>query len=206
MVIIVIWQCIVLVQHPIKSGYNVFSTYKYNALFARINYNLKNRYLLNVTSRRNGSNRFGSKNLFHTFGSIGAAWIFSEENLIKNIFPFLSFGKLRCSFGTTGNDQIADYQFLNLYSPVNGVSVPYQNSIGFIPTKINNPYLSWEETKKLQFGLDLGLFRDRIVINANYYRNRSSNQLLSYSLPIMTGFSGILRNFPALVQNTELGV
>lgn len=177
------------------------SVYKYGALFGRINLNVKERYIINLTGRRDGSSRFGSKNQFHDFGAIGLAWIFSEEDWFKNNLPFISFGKLRGSYGTTGNDQIGDYQFLSLYSPIS-VDVPFQDAKGYLPNGLPNPYLAWEETKKIQMGLDLGVIKDKILLTVSYYRNRSSNQLVSYSLPIITGFGGVTQNFGATVQNT----
>ena len=178
----------------------VATVYKYAAFFGRINYNLSDKYILNLTARRDGSSRFGSKNQFHNFGAIGAAWIFSEEGFIKNKLPVLSFGKLRGSYGTTGNDQITDYGFLNLYYPIN-FDVPYQEGNGLIVNNLTNPYLQWEETRKFQFGIELGFWRDKLLLTGNYILNRSSNQLLEYSLPTFTGFGSIQANFPATVQN-----
>jgi len=185
----------------IDSRSTVILTYKYNGLYGRINYSWLDKYIVNLTARRDGSSRFGSQSQFHNFGSTGVAWIFTQENFIRNNLPILSFGKLRASFGTTGNDQIGDYRYLNLYGPYT-VGTPYQNTAGLIVNNLPNPYLQWEETQKLQSGIDLGLFKDRILINANYVHNRSSNQLLSYALPSITGFNGIVENFPATVQNT----
>ncbi|WP_160712813.1 SusC/RagA family TonB-linked outer membrane protein [Chitinophaga solisilvae] len=185
----------------------VISVYKYNALFARLNYNWANKYIVNLTARRDGSSRFGPEEQFHNFGSIGGAWIFSSEPFVKDNLPFLSYGKIRGSFGITGNDQIGDYNFVNRFSSsLSNVSVPYQGSPGVLPINLYNPYLQWEETRKLQAGIELGILKDRFLININYYRNRSSNQLLSYTLPISTGFGQIMRNFPALVQNTGVEV
>ncbi|HEX9512826.1 MAG TPA: SusC/RagA family TonB-linked outer membrane protein, partial [Puia sp.] len=178
----------------------IASLYKYNALFGRLSYNWDDKYLINLTARRDGSSRFGAANQFHNFGAAGIGWIFSKEAIIRNTLPFLSFGKLRASYGTTGNDQIGDYQFLNLYRPTYA-QVPYQGATGLAPNGLANPYLQWEETKKLQFGLEVGFLKDRILLNTNYFQNRSSNQLLNYVLPIITGFVGIARNFPATVQN-----
>jgi len=178
------------------------SEYRYNAIFTRLNYQYQNKYVLNLTARRDGSSRFGSANLFHSFYSIGSAWIFSDENFVKKNFSWLSFGKLKASYGTTGNDQIQDYQFLNLYDIYNiNTSIPYQQIVGLLPSGHSNPYLQWEETRKLNIGLDLGFFKNRILANINFYRNRSSNQLLGATLPNMTGFNTILRNIPALVEN-----
>ena len=91
------------------------TVYKYQAFFARINYNWDARYILNITGRRDGSSRFGPGKQFATFGAVGAAWMFSNEDFLKDN-TILSFGKLRTSYGTTGNDQIGDYQFLDTYS------------------------------------------------------------------------------------------
>jgi TonB-linked SusC/RagA family outer membrane protein len=180
----------------------IHNIYRYNAIFGRLNYNLNDKYILNLSIRRDGSSRFGSKNQLHNFSSAAGAWIFSNETFIKQLFPFLSFGKLRASYGTTGNDQIGDYQYLSLYNPITfGVGSPYQNSNNLIANGLSNPYLQWEETNKLQFGGALGFFKDRILLDAAYFRNRSSNQLLNYNLPYTTGFSGIIENFPAKVQN-----
>lgn len=182
-------------------GLSNVSVYKYNAVFSRVSYTLKEKYIINLAGRRDGSSRFGKENRFHDFWSIAGAWIFSDETLFKNI-PFLKFGKLRGSYGTSGNDQIGDYKYLNTYNQ-QYVETPYQSSIGLIASGLPNPYLQWEETKKMQIGLDLGFLEgQKILLDVNYYLNRSSNQLLGYTLPITTGFSSIIRNFPATLQNS----
>ncbi len=185
----------------ITTGQGFISTYKYNALFFRLNYIWDEKYILNLAGRRDGSSRFGPQNEFKDFGSVGAAWIFSQEGFIKKNIPVLSFGKLRISYGTTGNDQIGDYGYLSLYSP-QSASNPYQGASGLLPGGIPNAYLQWESTKKLQTGIDIGLAKDRILIHGNYYRNRSSNLLQGYALPSLAGHTSVTINFPATVQNT----
>ncbi|MDR6786454.1 TonB-linked SusC/RagA family outer membrane protein [Pedobacter africanus] len=191
----------ILSAPTIRALSSINSLYKYNALFGRVNYNWLNKYLLNMSFRRDGSSRFGPANQFHNFGSVGAAWIFSEEKIFKDKMKWLSFGKLRSSFGTQGNDQISDYQFLSLYNPV-PQAVPYQGIVTYQPNRLTNSNLQWEETKKIQFGLDLGFLSDRILFNTNYYRNRSSNQLSLYLLPAITGFENIVRNQNCTIQNS----
>lgn len=178
------------------------SEYKYNALFSRLNLNWDDRYIFELTARRDGSSRFGSKNEFHNFGAIGSGWIFSNESFIKNNLSFLSFGKLKGSYGLTGNDQIGEYGFLSLYNS-NSVNIPYQGIGALRPNGLTNPYLEWEETRKLQIGLDLGFFNDRLLVNATRSINKSSNQLVNYSLPYITGFSFINKNLNATVQNSN---
>jgi TonB-linked SusC/RagA family outer membrane protein len=114
--------------------------YNYQSVFGRLNYDIKQTYLLNLTFRRDGSSRFGPGKQFGNFGAIGAGWIFTNENVIKNALPFLSYGKLRGSYGTTGNDQIGDYQYLDTWG---STSFPYAGSAGLNPTRVYNPDYSW---------------------------------------------------------------
>jgi TonB-dependent starch-binding outer membrane protein SusC len=183
--------------YPIATN---ISIYKYNALFGRLGYNWDDKYLVNLTARRDGSSRFGTVNQFHDFESAGFGWVFSNEDYIKRHVSMISFAKLRASYGTTGSDQIGDFQYLSTYSTVS-VAVPYQGLTGLQPTGLSNPYFQWEETKKLEFGLDIGILKDRVLGNATYFQNRSSDELLEYNLPITTGFGGITENFPATVEN-----
>lgn len=178
------------------------SQYNYSAIFGKINYNLSDEYLADFAVRRDGSSRFGAENEFHNFASAAFAWIFSKESLVQNALPFLSFGKLKASFGTTGNDQIGDYRFLTQYAYLPGYA--YQGNLGLTTQGLPNPYLQWELTKKANFGFDLGFFKDRLLLSVDYAINRSSNELLPYPLPVISGYTSITENLPATVQNTSL--
>jgi len=178
-----------------------YSVYRYNAAFGRIGYNWHTKYLISLTARRDGSSRFGPDNQFHDFWSAGAGWIFSSEKFVKKVFPILSYGKIRGSYGTTGSDQISDYTFMDLYSTVPDITLPYQGSLGIYPTRIFTPDLAWEETRKAELGLELGFFDDRLLVNGSVYLNRSSNQLTGYSLPTISGFTEVSRNLNAVLQN-----
>jgi len=187
----------------VSPGYTSASTYRYNAIFGRVNYIMGDKYIVDLNLRRDGSSRFGSANLFHDFGSVGLGWIFSSEGFIRDHLSFLSFGKLTGSYGTTGNDQIGDYQFLTLYYPTYQ-DRPYQGATGLVPGGLSNPYLEWESTHKLYVSMDLGFLKDRILLTTGYVNNQSSNQLMGYSLPSIDGFGSVLRNFPATVENTSI--
>jgi len=176
------------------------TVYKYQAFFARINYNWQQRYILNLTGRRDGSSRFGPGNQFAAFGAVGAAWIFSQEHFLSDS-SWLSFGKLRSSYGTTGNDQIGDYQYLNTYT-TSGIS--YGGMTGLQPSRLFNPDFGWEINKKLEFAIELGFLQDRIFATASWYRNHSSNQLVGIPLPGTTGFSVLQSNLDAMVENKGL--
>jgi TonB-dependent starch-binding outer membrane protein SusC len=173
--------------------------YKYQAFFGRINYNWDKKYLLNFTGRRDGSSRFGPGNQFATFGAIGAAWIVSKENWLQDNNT-ISFAKWRVSYGTTGNDQIGDYQYLDTYTS-GGL---YQGIVGLQPTRLLNPYFEWEKNKKMETALEIGLLEDKVFITAAYFQNRSSNQLVGIPLPGTTGFTSMQANLNAEVQNTGI--
>jgi len=185
----------------VSVGSTVDAVYKYNALFSRLNYNWQSKYLLNLTARRDGSSRFGPESRFHNFGAIGAAWIFSNEQFVQQVLPVLSYGKLRASYGTTGSDQVGDYRFMDLYGSTNAGNA-YQGANGLVINNLFNSTLAWEETKKMEAGLELAFLKDRLFFNASYYRHRSSNQLTGYKLPSITGFTSISANQNATVQNT----
>jgi TonB-linked SusC/RagA family outer membrane protein len=175
-----------------------YTQYRYEGFFGRINYNWRDKYILNVTGRRDGSSRFGTNKQFANFIAGGAAWIFSNEKFIKNSLAFLSFGKLRGSYGITGNDQIGDYQYLDAWTPV---SNRYQGT-SVVPTRLFNGDYSWEKNKKLEGTIELGFLKDIIFFSGTFFINKSGNQLVNYRLPGQTGFQNIIRNFPAVVENT----
>src|SRR5690606_36983398 len=128
--------------HNIAAASNITTSgtnnteYRYSAVFGRLNYAISDKYFINLTGRRDGSSRFGPRKQFANFGAIGAAWMFTEEYFFKDKIGWLSFGKLRGSYGTTGNDQIGDYQFLDTYS-LSGLS--YEGVNGLEPTHLFNP-------------------------------------------------------------------
>ncbi|WEK37879.1 MAG: SusC/RagA family TonB-linked outer membrane protein [Candidatus Pseudobacter hemicellulosilyticus] len=180
------------------------ANYRYASLFGRVSYRYQDKYLLNITGRRDASNKFGPGKRTGNFGAVGLGWIFSEEHFVSSSLPWLSFGKLRASYGSSGNDQISNYQFVNTYS-IMGTSSnnnPYQGVIGLAADNLFNPDYSWEINRKLEAGLELGFWENRINVSASFYRNESDNQLVGYALPSFTGFTNVQANLPALVRNT----
>jgi len=181
----------------ITSKTNSYSLYKYASFFSRLNYTWARKYLFSINFRRDGSTRFGPNKRYGNFGAVGAAWIITEEDLIRKTLPFLSFGKLRTSYGITGNDQITDYQYLASYSS----GPAYGGMTSLSPSRLANPDFSWETNKKLEASVDLGFFSDRILLTATYFKNHSGNQLVPYPLPSQSGFANYQANLPALVEN-----
>ncbi len=178
-----------------------FSEYRYTAVFGRISALWDDRYLLNFSGRRDGSSRFGPGRQFGNFGSVGAGWIFSEEAWFENVSPFLSFGKIRSSYGTSGSDATGNYLYLSAWGSANIAGNIYQSSSGLLPLNPFNPSFGWEISRKFESGIDLGFLKDRLIVGATWFRNRSSNQLVSYPLPLHTGFLSVIDNWPATVEN-----
>jgi len=172
----------------------VSAQYHTQSWFSRINYAFKNKVFLNVTGRRDGSSRFGSGNKYGNFGAVGAAYVFSDDLNLE----WLPYGKIRGSYGITGNDQIGDYQYLRTYTLTDQ---PYDGNIGMQPSRLYNPNFQWEENRKSEVALEIGMLKNRISLSVAYYNNRSSNQLINYALPTTTGFSSILANLDAEVEN-----
>lgn len=175
--------------------------YKYISGFSRLSLRWLDKYIVNGTFRRDGSSRFGPGKRFGNFWSIGGAYIFSAENFIRNYLPVLSFGKLRASYGITGSDQLQDYRYLETYAS-NYQS--YNGTPGLYALQIANPVFSWEANRKVEVAMDLGFLKDRFLLSASWYRNRSDNQLVQAPLPSQTGFDYYQANLPALIQMTSL--
>ncbi|WP_166436983.1 SusC/RagA family TonB-linked outer membrane protein [Niastella caeni] len=174
--------------------------YRYGGVFARLNSVLSDKYLINLTGRIDGSSRFGPGKQVGAFWAAGLGWIFSNEPFIKYTIPFISYGKLRGSYGVTGNDQIGDYRYLDKWQDITGA---YLGRAGITPVQLADSNYSWEVGRKLEAAIELGLFKDRVIITAAYYRNRTGNQLISYALPVITGFNNYAaKNSAAVVQNT----
>ncbi|HWK06716.1 MAG TPA: SusC/RagA family TonB-linked outer membrane protein [Puia sp.] len=183
------------------SDYDQSNIYKYSAGFARLKYIYDQKYIVSLTGRRDGSSNFGPGNQFGNFGSAGAGWIFSEEKFFKEAVPFISYGKLSGNYGTSGSDGVAAYRYQAFWQPV-GYIPAFQGVQPSVPTNLYNPNYSWALKKSLNTALDLGFFHDRLLFNATYYRDREGNQLGGYPLGAHVGFTSVLENLPATVQNS----
>ncbi len=196
-----------IVNAGVQQDYDNYGIYKYVGVYARLNYDLYNKYIFNFNARRDGSSRFGESNIFGDFGSAAGAWILSEEKWMKKILPsFFGFLKLRGSYGSTGGDGVPDYAYLSQWSSVSGTSlVPGYDGVSRPLLSVNpgNQRFRWQTNKKLDEAIEISLFKDNsLTFLVEHYRNRSSNQLLQYPIPSFTGIGGVTANWPATVQNT----
>lgn len=169
------------------------------SVLGRINYNYKDRYLLTLTARRDGSTKFGPNNKWATFPSAAIGWRMINERFFENsvLTNFFDDFKVRVSYGVTGNSQIPAYQSTSDLSPrnyvLNGVLVS-----GYAATRMSNPDLKWEQTKMLNTGLDMSFLNNRMSVSVDYFNNRTTDLLLYVSIPQSTGFGTLLKNTGSL--------
>ena len=154
------------------------------SFFGRVNYSLKEKYILTATLRRDGSSKFGANHKWGTFPSISAAWRIIDEPFMAgtNIFDEL---KLRAGYGVAGNQEGLDpYLSLELY----GVSGQYYDNgewyTAYTISQNANPDLKWEETSMFNVGIDYSLFNRRIYGSLEYYNKKTTDLLYTYEVPV----------------------
>jgi hypothetical protein len=176
------------------------------SVLSTLSFDWKNKYVINLNGRRDGSSRFGTGKRYGNFGSVALAWIISNEDWFKKKeLSWISFAKIRTTYGIMGNANIGDYQYLSRWSNVapdfNSTLLDYDGqSIYTLIQPINQQY-SWSSSKKMEIGGTIGLFQSKITIEGNYYLNRDGNQLTSITTPAFTGFTAVFGNWPAVIQN-----
>lgn len=169
------------------------SRHALNSYFGRINYSLMGKYLLTVTGRADGSSKFGENNKFAFFPSAALAWRVSEEPFLKSN-QTISGLKVRTSYGLTGNSEIPPYASLSLLG--SGYRAVWNNT-GVGGTGLNrlaNPDLKWEKTAQYDFGIELGLFNNRITLETDLYYKKTTDMLLDAPVPQSSGYATIRKN------------
>ena len=176
--------------------------------FGRVNYNYDSRYYATFTMRADGSSKFSPKNRWGYFPSGSLAWAFSREKFIKDNIPAFSNGKLRVSYGTTGNNRIGNYDYMaqmitgNMtYGTPNHYPWDSKVTTAYILSNMANENLKWETTDQIDLGLDLGFFKDRINVTMDYYIKNTRDLLLDANISASSGFSTAVINVGQL-RNT----
>ena len=169
--------------------------------FARLQYAYQGKYLLMASVRRDGSSRFGGKTRWGVFPAGSVGWRISQEQFMKNI-AFISELKPRFSIGFAGNNNIGDYSSLALLG-INSYTFGGNSGViatGQAPSSSPNAELRWEKSRTIDFGLDYGILRNRIVGAFDYYSKTSDGLLLSNPVPSASGFSSQLSNTGEVVN------
>jgi len=167
----------------IYTGTSNFTQYSFISYFSRLNFDYKQKYLLTIAGRVDGSSRFGDNKRYGFFPAVSAGWILTNEDVFADM-EALSFLKLRASYGSTGNAGIGNFNHLGLYGPAS-----YNNQPGLRPTQIPNPDLGWETTDQYDIGIDFGFFNNRLTGEIDYYNKQTSDLLLNVPVPGTSGFA-----------------
>lgn len=158
-----------------------------NSVYGRVSYNIDEKYLFTATGRYDGSSRFGANNKFAFFPSVGAAWRASQEEFLKDNST-ISNVKVRASIGVTGNQEIGNYRSLAQYG-TNKTTLNGAAAITLLPSYLGNPNLKWERTTQVDGGVELGLLKDRINLELDYYNRTTHDLLLQTPIPWSAGFT-----------------
>ena len=173
---------------PVSVG-EFYTGFRRNAVFGDINYNYDSKYILGITGRYDGSSRFGKDNQYGVFYGVKTAWNIDRESFLENSKSISSL-RFRASYGSTGLDQIGNFDALGLF----GGGGIYNQRAGIGYTQLANPDLKWETTKIANLGFDLGLFQNRVNLTVEVYNKQSSDILLALPLQSSTGFTSITSN------------
>ncbi len=166
-----------------------------SAMF-NMNYGLKRKYFFDATFRREGSSVFSDKNKYGNFWSVGASWLITGEDFMKDV-DFVSSLKLRSSYGSNGNSGIGSA----LYLSRTGYADAYNDYPVIYYLGVENQNLTWEKSTPFNVGLDFGLFNERVTGTVEYYNKTTKDMLLDVPLSFTTGHSSIKRNIGEMVNS-----
>jgi TonB-linked SusC/RagA family outer membrane protein len=155
----------------------------YNNYFGRLNYDFMSKYLLEFSFRDNGSQIFPAGRRYGFFPGGSAGWVMSEEDFMKGITA-ISYLKLRASHGELGNDRVAPYQYLQSYSFGNNYVFGQSDVPGIYPNTVPNPNITWEVSKKTDFGVVATLWNGLLGIDATYFMEHRSRILVQPNLSV----------------------
>ena len=162
--------------------------YALNSFYARVTYNINNKYLFTATGRYDGSSKFGKNNKYGFFPSVGVAWKVSQEDFMQASRSIINDLKIRASYGVTGNQEIGNYQSIAQIQPSSTVLGGSLQST-LIPSYLGNPNLKWEGSYQADAGLELALLKNRITLTADYYNRVTKNLLLQAPIPWSAGMN-----------------
>ena len=190
-----------LSQLPENDGSGrLYEDYRLASVFARASYDYDNRYMLELTVRRDGSSRFGPNNRFAIFPSVSAGWNIKNESWMQDVAPWLSTMKLRASWGMNGNDNIGNFRYAALTSTGNNYvfgsgNLDNEDIINGVKTQVTpNEELGWEKSTQTDLGIDLGFLGNSILFTADYFYKYTSGMLIEMPVPSYLGESKPIGN------------
>ncbi len=163
------------------------SGWQMQSVISRVNYNYKEKYLLTLTGRLDGSSKFGSGNKYGFFPSFSVAWRVTQENF-WNGDSKISNLKLRAGYGQVGNEGIPPYSSLGLLEITEAYFGENEIAVGAGPSSFENSNLKWETTEQINVGLDIGLYKNRISLTGDFYHKETYDLLLNAPVPYTSGY------------------
>jgi TonB-dependent starch-binding outer membrane protein SusC len=160
---------------------------------ARMVYTYNDKYVMTVTGRYDGTSRFAEGRKWGFFPSLAVAWRASEEDFVKNLNVFSTL-KPRFGYGVTGNQAINPYSTIARYKAAYYSTGNGSLAVGAVPSILANPNLTWESSLQSNFGLDAGIFKDRITFTLDLYHKTTKDLLQDFKIPISAGFTSIAAN------------
>ena len=178
-------------QNQINSGSG--SLVSWMSYFGRLNYDYKEKYLLEATLRRDGSSRFGSNSRWGTFPAFSAAWRISEESIMANAKEYINNLKIRVGWGKSGNDEVGNYNGFSTFSanasnasyPITGAA--NTSASGFHAASIGNADAKWETTITTNVGLDIAVLNNTLTATVDVWQRKTQDMLYTVSLPLVIG-------------------
>ena len=179
-----------LAFNPVSSSsVNTMASYA-----GRLDYNYKSKYIVTGTYRADGSSKF--KEHWGYFPGAALAWNMHKEGFFAKLLPGISTSKIRTSYGSNGNNRVGDFDtYARLLQSINGYS--FNNSTPIASnsvSSIGNPALEWEKVTTMDLGYEIGILKDRVILEMDLYRKSTENLLLNAILPSSTGFTSATKN------------
>lgn len=171
--------------------------YTYSSYFVRGNYSFNNKYFAQATVRSDASSRFGANYRYGVFPTVGAGWVVSEENFLKNN-QTLTFLKLRGSWGRIGNSNIPNY---SRFGTVSNSGAPYGQDSILYPVSRANPDLRWETTRTIDGGIEFGFWNDRVQLVVEGYDKRTKDLLIESTIQASSAAGNVSNGFTKYYQN-----
>ena len=176
------------VSGHIEDLYSYRRDFRNSAILFRGHYSYKDRYIVTGTLRRDGSTKFGNGRKFGNFPGLSLKWIISDEDFMRDTKYWLSMLAVRPSWGITGNQPKSEYLPFSRYSSYG----TYAGMPATRPTSLQLSNLKWETTAQINFGIDVGLFDDRIISDLNFYNKLTSDMLFEkVNIPNSSGFGDL---------------
>ncbi len=194
-----------------QAGGAPYPDFALSSYFGRASYDYNSKYLLSATVRRDGSSKFAPANRYGTFGSVSAGWRISEESFMRSL-SFVDDLKLRGSYGSVGNQNIPDFQYLSTYGNDGGnfgysFGSPPTLVPGLRPSILGNPDIKWETNVEANIGLDAAFLENKFTLSIDYYKKELKDLLGTVPISLYAApFNGQITQNAFTMENSGIEI